>query len=195
MLKNRWNDSRIYKKADENGIDKDHKYRDRPRTIAVKQGFIHRYMPDFENGDKGKVKILDISTGTGVFIELLNDMGYETTGTEIPNCIYEPFHKSQKLNVIYHDSTEIPYPFKKNAFHLVTCIGAFQHYPEEKRDEILKEIFRIAKKTVIISIEEVDDHNPFDVPEGWALTSHINTIYRWDRELKEKTREEEGKEE
>lgn len=185
MIKTRWNDSRIYKKADANGVDPDHKYRDRPRTIAVKQAFIHRYLPELENGAKVG-KILDISTGTGVFIELLNDLGYEAVGTEVPNCIYEPFHKSQKINVTYHDSVET-FPFKKNAFGLVTCIGAFQHYPEDKWSDILKEIFRMAKKTVLVSIEKVEDQSLFSiVPDGWSLTYQINTIYRWDRDLKDK---------
>jgi 2-polyprenyl-3-methyl-5-hydroxy-6-metoxy-1,4-benzoquinol methylase len=183
MLSPRWRDTKVKSKV--KGIVSDHKYFDRPRTMAIQQNMIDTYLKDYKDPECKKCKVLDVSTGTGIFVELMNDLGHNAQGTEIPDCPYQVFHKSQKINVVYHDSVE-PFPFKKQEFELVACIGAFSKYPEDKIEDIFKDLFRIAKKTVFVGINRGDiyDRNKetFNkIPKGWRLTIQNGTFYRWDR--------------
>lgn len=195
MLKGRWNDTKVQGKADKAGLGENHKYRDRKRSIEVKENFIKRYLKDYaamgnfkvlDVSTADKVKVLDVSTGNGVFVELMNDLGHVATGTEIPDSPYIPFHKSQKISVVYCDSTKT-LPFKKGSFDLVTCIGGFNEYPADSWSKILANLFKIATETVLISIAESKDYNKnkevFDnIPDGWHLTDLRGTTYRWDKD-------------
>jgi SAM-dependent methyltransferase len=186
MLNPKWNDSKIKSKAIKAGIDGNHKYLDRARTIEFQKALIEKYLSDYTDGADSRT-VLDISTGTGVLVELMNDLGHQAKGTEIPDSPYTVFHKSQKIDVEYFDVADIPFPVKEK-FDLVTCIGAFNEYPEEAWSKIFKEILKIADKTVLIGITkgEAYDRNSrvFTKPliKGWELTEQNGTFYRWDKE-------------
>lgn len=184
MLNPKWKDTKVVSKAVKAGIPNDHKYLDRARTIDFQKKLIDKYLSDY-TGDITEATVLDISTGTGVFVELMNDLGHDARGTEIPKTPYMLFHKSQKTDVDYVDSTE-PLPYAKGEFNLVTCIGGFNEYPESMWSKILKEIFRIAINTVLIGITKgaAYDNNSdvfSKVPKGWKLTQQNETFYRWDK--------------
>lgn len=182
MISPKWKDSKIASKLIKVGLE-NHKYRDRESLIAFQQSIIDRYLSDYV--DCEPVKVLDVSTGAGVFVELMNDLGHEAKGTEMPGTPYQAFIKSQKTDVEYHDSTEIPFPFKKGEFDLVTCISSFNFYPEDQYEDILKELFRLAKKTVFLLLTKCAafDNNKalFEKPvEGWVLSVQ-GAYYRWDK--------------
>ncbi len=186
MISKRWRDTKAKGKVIKEGISKDHKYLDRSRTMAFQQTVIDAYLDDFKDSEGKACKVLDISTGTGLMVELMNDLGHKARGTEIPDCPFQPFHKSQQIDVIYHDSAK-KFPFKNKEFDLVICIGAVSCYPEEKIPSILEDIFRIAKSTVLIGVNRGEIYDRikelFDkVPNGWKLTIQKNTFYRWDHE-------------
>jgi ubiquinone/menaquinone biosynthesis C-methylase UbiE len=185
MISLKWKDTKISGKLNKAGLAEDHKYRDRVGVMDFQQSIIDRYLEDYKICNP--VKVLDVSTGTGVMVELMNDLGHAAQGTEKPDTPYKVFHKSQKIDVVYHDSMETPFPFKKNEFDLVTCISSFNFYPEDLYEKILKELFRIAKKTVLLLLTkgEALDRNIdlFNSPvAGWTLTVQKNSYYRWDKD-------------
>jgi len=183
MLSLKWKDTKISGKLNKAGLAEDHKYRDREGLINFQQSIIDRYLSDYKDCDP--IKVLDVSTGAGVFVELMNDLGHAAKGTEKPGTPYQVFLKSQKTDVIYHDSSEVPFPFKKGEFDLVTCISSFNFYPEDFYKKILKELFRISKKTVFLLLTKSEsfDKNKelFDAPvDGWTLSVQ-GPYYRWDK--------------
>lgn len=183
MISPKWKDTKIAGKLTKAGVATDHKYRDRNSLINFQQNIIDKYLSDYSEGG---AKVLDVSTGAGVFVELMEDLGNKVKGTEKPGTPYQVFHKSQKTEVVYHDSTEVPFPFKKNEFDLVTCISSFNFYPEDQYEAIFKEFFRIAKKTVFLMLTrgEALDRNKdlFETPvDGWTLSMQ-GAYYRWDKD-------------
>lgn len=185
MISTKWRDTKTKSKALKAGIAEDHKYLDRARTIDFQQALIEKYLKDFID-DITEATVLDVSTGTGIFVELMNDLGHVAQGTEIPDSPYQVFHKSQKIDVTYHDSTDLPFPFE-GKFDLVTCIGSLNEYPEEMWGKIYKELFKMANKTVFIGVTKGDayDRNSkiFNKPpvNGWKLTVQNGSFYRWDK--------------
>lgn len=180
----KWKDTKIGSKADKVNLSKDHKYRDRERCIRVQQEVIDKFLEDFKECDP--VKVLDVAAGNGVFIEMMNNLGHDACGTEKPGTPYEVFHKSQKTNIIYHDTTDLPMPFKKKEFDLVCCVGAFDFYPEDKWNDILKDFFRVAKSTVFVALNRGEKYERnadlFSNPiSGWKMTFKKGSHYRWDK--------------
>jgi ubiquinone/menaquinone biosynthesis C-methylase UbiE len=178
-----WKDKKIDSKLTKVGLAEDHKYRNREGIINFQQSIIKKFLNDYT--DCEPIKVLDVSTGTGIFVELMNDLGHTAQGTEKLETPYKVFHKSQKIDVIYHDSTEFPFPFKKGEFDLVTCISSFNFYPEELYSKILKELFRISKKTVLLLLTKCESYDRsrslFEAPvKGWALSIQ-GSYYRWDK--------------
>jgi len=186
MLKSTWKDSKVDAKVTEAGVPKNHKYRDRARSLDVVNSFVKRYLEDYMTSKP--VKVLDIATGNGIFLEVMKDQGHSVVGTEIPKSPYIPYHRSQNVLVEYHDINDLPHPFDKDSFDLVSCIGGLNILPVYFWEDLLEDLFRMAKKTVILSVGRDNAYEvnkqiieDFALFEGWSLTLQDRSIYRWDK--------------
>lgn len=106
-----------------------------------------------------KGALLDLSCGTGIFLEIFRLIGWTVQGTEKPGHLYGPMHRVQNLPVQEYDSLRFisdpveKRPFAENSFDLVTCIGAFNYIPTGAWLPIAQEMMRISKKAIMISFD------------------------------------------
>lgn len=193
-----WTDADIESRLRDVGLPDDHKYLDRMDWLGRKVRLVHQLLPEYEyyvkNGKPTSGKsVLDLSTGNGVFLEVMRYLGHNIKGTDSPRCKYTPFHKSQEIPMLYFDGSELPYPIKDHSYDLVSCVSAINFYNNDWR-LILDEFFRISKQTVLLIVNRVTNrsedlwlHNKplldnYTPPPGWKLQYQFLSTYKWIRE-------------
>jgi SAM-dependent methyltransferase len=169
----------------ENGIQKiQRKYLLRYKNIRRSWSRLLRYLPEVMNNTH-RYRVLEMSTGHGATLEILKHFGHEAVGNDYSNAAltsktqvatpyrkanqkielgeseqtewpYKPIIDSLGLNVDLFDAGVTPYPYKKNAFDIVLCFDALEHYCHPRNwMTIIDEFVRIAKKTVIVEINPI----------------------------------------
>jgi len=162
------------------------KFIDRKRYQQSIMSVIQRFLPEIKNGGHS---ILDMSCGSGMFLELSRAYDNEILGSNEPiPCVYAPLLKSQKIPFVLVDGNILPYPFEDRSFDIVTLMNAIWFFPEDLWVPIVIELFRISRKTVFIITSTEDKYakgsekiDKIILPHGWEKTdtSHINYI-RWE---------------
>lgn len=116
------------------------------------------------NIKKGE-KVLDVATGTGIYLILAAKRGAICYGVDITPNILEVAKKkvkSLKLKNVKElkiaDADNLPYD--RNSFDWITCIGMLEYYPIEHAQKILIEFKRILKENGKILIDFPDITNP-----------------------------------
>ena len=167
-----WKDPNIEEKLKKLKLAPDHKYLDRANQLKYKRDLINYQFKEYKGSGK---KVLDISAGSGCFVEVMKYFGCKAIGTDSPTCKYKPFTKSQGVYVVYFDTNVVPYPFADKSYHLVCCTGAITFVTKIPWTWVLDEMFRIAKETVYIAVNvgENFDANKHLIDgykkEGWEL--------------------------
>lgn len=87
----------------------------------------------------GKVKFLDIGTGCGYLVKLLNDKGTKAYGMDISKYALDNSHG----NILLADVRDIP--FKDNYFDVVHSQGLWGYFPEEDIEKAWAECNRVGK--------------------------------------------------
>lgn len=111
------------------------------------------FLPEYFK-PKRRLEVLDLSCGSGSFLNLLRRKGHKIVGADFSRRpIYDiPF--------VHFDGRDLPFPFKDKSFDLVLCIISIGHYIGGKSltkdgvgklNDVLAEFFRIARKTVFIT--------------------------------------------
>jgi len=102
---------------------------------------------------KRKLKILDLSCGSGKFLNGLRRKGHKIVGADFSR---RPIYN---IPYVYFDGRDLPFPFRDKSFDLVTCMLSIGQYiggvkltkdGVGKLNDVLSEIFRIARKDVFI---------------------------------------------
>lgn len=163
-----------------------HKLADRAVQIPRKGKFIRQYLPEYMQGG---CRVLDVSCGAGIFLEVMRYYGNEIMGTDVNR-----FSLMQAQNIPFtpHNSHSLPFPFEDEAFDLVTCLGSFGQYASQNKlyarplSEIFAELFRMARQTVLVkmnSIETATRHADVfkQYPRGWVRSVHDTTIFKYAR--------------
>lgn len=192
-----WGDSEIELKLRNAGLPDNHKYLDRMDWMERKVRLVHQLLPEYEymikNGSKSSKSVLDLSTGNGIFLEIMRYLGHNICGTDSPKCKYTAFHKSQEIPMLYFDGSVLPYPVKDQSYDLVSCVSAINFYKTDWR-LILNEFFRIARQTVLLVVNRVTDRSEemwlqykpildsYTPPPGWKLQYQFHSTYKWIRE-------------
>ena len=134
--------------------------------------------------------LLEISCNEGHYIKALRDRGYdrEYTGIDITPSYLETARKRlPKENFQWGDARNLDFP--SDAFDLVTAVGILMHLPQLEKP--MRELFRVARKYVIISVYGGDGPTVFrrntdegehgvdfsfnkqdilaQIPQGWEL--------------------------
>ncbi len=87
-------------------------------------------------------KILDIGSGTGIVLRVLDEFG-EAYGTDVSLEAIR-FLKSRDLNRVVCADADRPLPFKDHSFALITCLDVLEHL--EHDSPLLKEMLRACHK-------------------------------------------------
>jgi len=133
--------------------------------------------------------MLDAGCCLGHYIDLLRGRGYKGhyTGADItPKLVAQATKEQPRETFIEADARDLP--FKDGSFELAMSSEVLMHLPEI--DNAMSELFRLAKKDVLIScygtsghevIKDVDEENGFNnyqypmkeiedrAPAGWEL--------------------------
>lgn len=99
----------------------------------------------------GRVKgerILDLGSGTGMMLKVLEDYG-ACFGTEISQEAISFLRKRDSYQVVCTDIND-PLPFKDNSFSLITCFDVLEHLDYDRF--LLQEMARVCRPTGYIFI-------------------------------------------
>ena len=97
--------------------------------------------------------VLDIASGTGRYVELLLNDGYQVGGVDISNEMLS-FAKNRvgdHPNLMFlqqQDAEQLP--FSDAQYDLITCIRLYHRIPTESRVEMLREVKRVGKGKAIL---------------------------------------------
>jgi len=86
-------------------------------------------------------KVLEVGAGRGYTSKILKAKGLDVTCLDISEHCY---HTRVVENFILWDMTEIPWPFKNKEFDLCWSIATLEHIPEDKVDDVIKEMARVS---------------------------------------------------
>lgn len=107
-------------------------------------------------------KILDVGCGTAFYYPLISERTDEIYGVDFSENMLRharEFCKTSKINnAKFYLSDAKKLPFDDNEFDLVFCFDFLHHV--ENVDEVLKEMFRVAKNGGIIGAIETNPLNP-----------------------------------
>jgi len=96
-----------------------------------------------------RIKILDIACGTGALTRRLEEQGFCVTGLDFS------FQSLRQLNQATNTRRSIQadaatLPFGSASFDVVTCMGAWRHFPDPQR--VLHEICRVLRRDGIFFV-------------------------------------------
>jgi len=130
------------------------------------------------NIKKGE-KVLDVATGTGIYLILAAEKGAVCYGIDItPQILEVAKRKVKELNLKgvmelrLADADNLPY--ENDFFDWVTCVGMLEYYPIEHARKILLEFKRVIKDKGKILIDFPDINNP-EAHEFKSKSESVNT--------------------
>ena len=128
--------------------------------------------------EKGKLAILDLGCGPGLYTELFAEKGHKVTGIDISKNSIEYAKKSaenKKLDITYLNSSYLEVDLKSDKYDLVvliyTDLGVLT--PTE-RESLLEMIFRILKKGGIFIFDVLKDREieKKTSPKTWEVSNN-----------------------
>ncbi|MBU4284612.1 MAG: class I SAM-dependent methyltransferase [Nanoarchaeota archaeon] len=114
---------------------------------------------------KENTKILDVATGTGIYLIEALKKGGVGYGVDISKSMLEQVKKkiikfklkSKVIKIIKGDAEKLP--FHSDFFDIVICIGMFEYYPLGKVKTFLEEIKRVLKKEGNLIVDFPNNNN------------------------------------
>src|ERR1700737_109452 len=102
-----------------------------------------------EQCPSGHKKVLDIACGTGALSRQLEEKGYRVTGLDFSfQSLCRLNQITSNIRLVQADATSLP--FASAAFDVVTCMGAWRHFPNS--EGVLQEICRVLRPDGIFSV-------------------------------------------
>lgn len=139
-------------------------------------GTVHRhdYCENLANqliNKYGKVRFLDIGTGCGYLVKLLNDKGAKAYGLDVSQYAVENSHGNTILGSI------VDIPFKDNSFDVVYSQGLWEYVKEDDIAKAWKECQRVGK---------IQEHNYDVIGSGLGEEGFVTAKSRewWQEKLK-----------
>jgi ubiquinone/menaquinone biosynthesis C-methylase UbiE len=117
-----------------------------------------------------KSKILDIGSGWGSFVYLLNEKGYEASGVEVQDFMVDYARQrlmdlgnlKTKTETVYLKASALDLPFSDSHFDIVTLWDVLEHI--EDYEKVLHEAIRVLKPKGKIFIKNVNYASCFMEP-------------------------------
>jgi SAM-dependent methyltransferase len=113
------------------------------------QAFLHMLR---QVSDKPK-KALDIASGTGRYVELLLNHGYQVGGVDISKEMlsFAERRVGGNPNLLFLQQCDAEtLPFPDHQYDLVTCIRLYHRVPSENRHRMLREVKRVGRGKAIL---------------------------------------------
>lgn len=115
------------------------------QALQAGQRNLVRAMSDFFPSDVRTV--LDVGCGDGKVTSAL----MEATGRSILGLDFSREALSRcNFTTVYGDAADLP--FLDGEFDLVLCVDTLEHMPDEMEEKVWRQIFRVASKTVMVSV-------------------------------------------
>lgn len=163
-------------------------YANRPYFFKLKVNEIRNHYPEYIECESKKV--IDVSAGNGIMLEIMRLIGHDVVGLDQPDCVFSLLARSQNLHIIEHNCNFMPLPLPSRSYDLLVNVGAIHHYKAPWED-VLQEFFRITKETVFISVSKgkvfADKRHILDNHEqkGWKKVLPMpDGMYKWVRDLR-----------
>lgn len=100
-------------------------------------------------GAKHHVKVLDMACGTGALSRRLEERGFCVTGLDFSfESLCRLKQSTGIIRLIQADAAALP--FGPGCFDVVTCMGAWRHFPEPQR--VLDEVRRVLRPSGVFSV-------------------------------------------
>lgn len=119
--------------------------------------------------------ILDAGCGNGVFVEHLS--------RQRPGIYVHALDRSKEaLKHVHTDKTlgdVTNLPFENNAFDCVSCLEVIEHLPIPAYREALKELARVSRKYVLISVPYMEV-----LEDSYTRCPSCKTIFNWELHLR-----------
>ena len=129
----------------------------------------------------GIKNVIELGGGSGNDIIELNNHGLDVVYSDNSLVAIDKFKKktNNKIKTIKIDVLG-PLPYKSNSFDLVYSLGLLEHFNKNQRKHIIREMFRISKRYVLI-----------DVPQKYSLFTPVKKLltltgkwkYGWETEF------------
>jgi ubiquinone/menaquinone biosynthesis C-methylase UbiE len=89
-----------------------------------------------------RIKVLDMACGTGALSRRLEERGFCVTGLDFSfQSLCRLNQTTRTIQLIQADAAALP--FRPASFDVVTCMGAWRHFPEPQR--VLAEVCRVLR--------------------------------------------------
>lgn len=134
------------------------KWKDENETIQL-------YMRDLGRG----TKVLDVPVGTGRMLKFFEKCGFEVTGVDSSDDMLALAGKIRVKNVVLESGDASELKFKDKSFDAVLCLRLLHLVPEKAMQDIVKELTRVAKKLMIVTIQIRDEYR-----EGHDTVTHVD---------------------
>ena len=121
---------------------------------------------------KQNAKILDIGCAKGYLVKDFKDILKKSTilGVDISDYAIDKSHKKIKKNLIVANSIELP--FENSYFDLVISINSLHNILDlESLEKTFKEIKRVSKKNIFISLGAYENKKEKENLDKWAVVA------------------------
>jgi len=107
-----------------------------PHVFAMADAVSERF------GTGHPIRVLDIACGTGVLSRRLTEKGFCVTGLDFSfKSLSHLAQTNRTIRLIQADAVALP--FDHGWFDVITCMGAWRHFPEPQR--VLDEVHRVLR--------------------------------------------------
>ena len=134
---------------------------------------------------KENTKILDVATGTGIYLIEALKKGGVGYGIDISKRMLEQVKKKvikfklkgKIIKTIKGDAEKLPFP--SDFFDIVICIGMFEYYPLGKVKTFLEEVKRVLKKegNLIVDFPNKNNKEVYEFQKKERFAGHEIYIY------------------
>lgn len=113
------------------------------RMGVRRKAFVRSVLQNLQVGS-----LLDVVAGRGETVQMAQDVGFDAHGTEVVESLLSE-------RIVYAEGHALP--FADGAFDHVTCWDVLEHLVPEDVEPTLRELYRVARKTVTVSASEEPD--------------------------------------
>jgi len=138
--------------------------------------------------------VLDVGGARGYIVKKLEDRGVRAVCMDISEHCY---HTRVTDSFVLWDATKMPWPFKDKEFDLCVSIAFFEHIPEEKVDDVIREMTRVSRRglhgiSFTTGPEDIDKTHVNIKPREWWERKFKKVAPDWPVEILDKEEVEKG---
>jgi SAM-dependent methyltransferase len=156
-------------------------YKNGYTPCGAPKDFKSRVCDFIEKHTKHRVKVLDVGCGPAYGYEITKKYNIDYVGIDISSALV-PYWKH--LGVPAYVASAAHMPFDDCSFDFIVCWDVMEHFPEERVQEVFREIVRVGKGGSLVSFsiglkEEVGG------PKYGQLHLTVKSVDWWIQQLKE----------